>query len=302
MPRTLISLGANLGNVRESMGAAKRLLIDSFGASNLVFSQLYRTPPIGGPGGQGDFLNAVVAIDTDRSVWEVWELIQAIESALGRQRQHRWEARRIDVDLLLFDQQRIWTPHLKIPHPRMCMRTFVIEPALEIVPNSIEPVTGWTISRLHNHLVRSHRNNSMIQVLCQDASQLSQLQREFAKVVGSDNCLTSEAHPLVQWSVANAEQMVGTALRQSKPKDPLSKLTIAAVASPDPMTVLWEDFSKPWVKALNMDTRLALDSNEFRSIEGPRYLMPSDDPKWAVHEILAASQAMQCELEAVETF
>ena len=75
MPRTLISLGANLGNVRETMQAAKRLLSDSFGSSNLVLSQLVRTPPVGGPDGQGDFLNAVAAIQTDRSVWEVWETI-----------------------------------------------------------------------------------------------------------------------------------------------------------------------------------------------------------------------------------
>ncbi len=292
MPRTLISLGANLGNVRESMGAAKRLLVDSFGASNSVFSQLYRTPPVGGPGGQSDFLNAVVAIQTDRTVWEVWETIQAIESALGRQRQHRWEARRIDVDLLLYNHQRIWTPHLKVPHPRMCMRTFVISPALEIVPDWIEPVTGWSIARLHDHLVRSRDNNSIIQVLCEDTSTRSQLKREFAKVV-------SPGEFSVHWEIVTAEQIVGQEFRQAESEDLMSKLTIAAVASPDPMTVLWEDCSKPWVKALNMDTCHSVDANEFRSIEGPRYLMPADDPKWAVHEIIAANQAMQCSLEAI---
>ncbi len=295
MPRTLISLGANLGNVRESMGAANRLLQDAFGKSNLQLSQLYRTPPVGGPGGQGDFLNAVAAIHTDRSVWEVWETIQAIETALGRQRQHRWEARRIDVDLLLYGQQRIWTPHLKVPHPRMCMRTFVIEPAMEIASDWVEPVTGWSIAQLHAHLQASKRSRSFIQVLCPDPSGLSHIQSEFSKVkLPSD--LT------VHWGIASAEQIVAPEFRMPVSEGIAAKLTIAAVASPDPMTVLWEDCSKPWVEALNMSTRLDEMESEVRSVRGPRYLMPANDAKWAVHEIIAADQAMRCSIEALEAF
>ena len=286
MPRTLISLGANLGSVRESMRAAKRLLADSFGSSNLSLSQLYRTPPVGGPGGQGDFLNAVAAIETDRSIWAVWEIIKSIESTLGRQRQLRWEARRIDIDLLLYDQQRIWTPHLKVPHPRMCMRTFVILPAFEIAPDWIEPVTGWSIANLKDHLQQSLSSDSFIRVICQDEQQLTRLQSSFASVPNQDEVRltwdTSKPHQLAQQN--------------------LPKLTIAAVASPDPTTVLWEDCSKPWVHALNMETSMNVAPNELRCIQGPRYLMPADDTKWAVHEILSADQAMRCELEAVEGF
>jgi len=291
MPRTLISLGANLGNVRESMHAAKRLLADSFGSSNLSLSQLYRTPPVGGPGGQGDFLNAVAAIETGRSIWEVWEIIKTIESTLGRQRQLRWEARRIDIDLLLYDQQRIWTPHLKVPHPRMCMRTFVILPACEIAPDWIEPVTGWTIANLKDHLQRSLENDSFLRVICQDGQQLSRLQASFASLP-NQNIPNPEKVKLV-W---------GTSMPHQLAQEGSPKLTIAAVASPDPMTVLWEDCSKPWVHAMNMDTSVRVDANEPRCIQGPRYLMPADDTKWAVHEILSADQAMRCHLEAVEEF
>lgn len=298
MPRTLISLGANLGNVRESMQAAKRLLSDSFGSSNLLLSQLYRTPPVGGPDGQGDFLNAVAAIQTDRSVWEVWETIKGIESTLGRQRQLRWEARRIDIDLLLYDQQRIWTPHLKIPHPRMCMRTFVVVPALEIVPDWIDPITLWSISMLNDHLKCSLSNNSAIRVICQDENQLSRLQSEFAISAGHDQVNLT-------WCTANPHQLAENAIVENRPSLPgrtSYKLTIAAVASPDPTTVLWEDCSKPWVRALNMDTSHSIDASELRCIHGPRYLMPVDDAKWAVHEIIAADQAMQCGLEVVGEF
>ncbi len=288
MPRTLISLGANLGNVRESMHAAKRLLADSFGSTNLVLSQLYRTPPIGGPDGQGDFLNAVAAIETNRSVWEVWDTLKSIESTLGRQRQFRWEARRIDVDLLLYDQQRVWTPHLKVPHPRMCMRTFVVVPALEIVADWIEPVTGWSISKLHFHLKNSQSYFSSIRVICQDERNLSRLKQEFERC--DDTKLVR-----ILWETANPNQLYQSCSTSNK-------LTIAAVASPDPTIVLWEDCSKPWVHALNMETAISIDESELRRIQGPRYLMPIDDAKWAVHEILAADRAMQCSVEVVEGF
>jgi 2-amino-4-hydroxy-6-hydroxymethyldihydropteridine diphosphokinase len=64
MPSSLISLGANLGNVQEAMHAARRMLADSFGQQNVRISHIYRTPPVGGPAGQSDFLNAVAAIET----------------------------------------------------------------------------------------------------------------------------------------------------------------------------------------------------------------------------------------------
>ena len=286
MPRTLISLGANLGNVRESMLAAKRLLSDTFGAANIALSQLYRTPPIGGPDGQGDFLNAVVAMETDRSVWEVWEIIKGIESNLGRQRQLRWEARRIDIDLLLYDQHRIWTPHLKIPHPRMCMRTFVIIPACEIVPNWIEPVTLWSISRMQDHLRLTTLNRAPIRVLCQDHTHLWSLRNEFESTEGNEQID-------VVWETANPTQLSSNAPY---------KLTIAAVASPDPTTILWEDCSKPWVQAFNMDSKSTTQASKAACVQGPRYLMPSDDTKWAVHEIFAADQAMRCALEPAGHF
>lgn len=287
MPRTLISLGANLGNVRESMQAAKRLLEDAFGSTNLVLSHLYHTPPIGGPDGQGDFLNAVVAIQTDGSVWEVWGSIKRIESALGRQRQLRWEARRIDIDLLLYDQQRIWTPHLKIPHPRMCMRTFVVVPAFEIVPEWIEPVTGWSICKLNDHLQCSRDNELAIRVICQDEEKLTRLQQEFVVTTGYDQVN-------LVWETALPQEL--------SDGDTVHKLTIAAVASPDPTTILWEDCSKPWVQALNLESSVAANVNEIRCIDGPRYLMPAEDAKWAVHEIISADQAMRCWVEVADEF
>lgn len=307
MAGTLISLGANLGNVRESMAAAKRLLDDAFGPRNLRFSHLYRTPPVGGPAGQGDFLNAVASIETNRSVWEVWETIKQVETNLGRQRQFRWEARRIDIDLLLYGQQRIWTPHFKVPHPRMCMRTFVLKPADEIVPDWIDPVTRWTIHELNTHLERSNSDNSMIRVISEDSIRSKRLQEAFERATGNDRIR-------VRWDVGVPSQLAkslgrtkhsaGKELAEKVLAETIlgSKLTIAAVSCPDPMAVQWEDFSAPWARWLDLEVRNEDFAETNRRLVGPRYLMPADDIEWAVHEIMAADQAMQCWLERCEPF
>jgi 2-amino-4-hydroxy-6-hydroxymethyldihydropteridine diphosphokinase len=284
MHSSLISLGANLGNVRETMQSAKRLLEDAFGQANLKFSHLYRTPPVGGPSGQQDFLNAVVAIESSRSAWEIWESVKQIESALGRHRLHRWEARRIDIDLLLHGTHRIWTPHLKVPHPRMCMRSFVLKPAQEIVPDWLEPVTGWTIQQLSDHLDRSRSNSSTIRIISENASHLEQLQYEFAKLASS--------HPLdLAWEVRQPRTEWKPQLSSSTQLP--TKLTIVATASPDPTTIHWEDVSSDWVGWLNLVEQPADAMNLPNRIAGPRYLMPSNDLAWAAHEIFAAQAAME---------
>ena len=80
------------------------------------------------------------------------------------------------------------------------------------------------------------------------------------------------------------------------------KLTIAAVSCPDPMAVQWEDFSAPWARWLDLEVRNEDFAETNRRLVGPRYLMPADDIEWAVHEIMAADQAMQCWLERCEPF
>jgi len=302
MVAILISLGANLGNPRESMHAAKRLLSDTFGALNIRCSQLFRTPPVGGPAGQGDFLNAVAAIQTDQSVWQVWETMKSIETTLGRQRQNRWEARRIDIDLILYGTQRIWTPHLKVPHPRMCMRTFVLSPACEVASDWIDPVTNWSIQQLADHLRSSVLNP--IRVICPDLSIFLQLRQQVEQhptdklPVKLEWCLAPElclVPPVeLEWCLApdsNLSQCLGPA-----------SLTIVAVASPDPMSVLWEDYSLAWATRLNLTANSLIISPKPDVISGPRYLMPANDLGWAAHEIHSAFQAMTCNIEPLEKF
>lgn len=294
MPKTLISLGANLGNVRETMLAAKRLLQEKFPSdSQFVFSHLYRTPPVGGPSGQSDFLNAVVCIEHPFSVWQVWEIVKSIESELGRQRQQRWESRRIDVDVLLHDNLRVWTPHFKVPHPRMCMRSFILNPALEIVPNMLDPVSRMTIEQLYSRI----KSRSDTLVITPHASLTESLQNASA--------IHSTEGP-INWRTLDFEE--SRSLLETASLTP-PRLTIVAVSTPDPESILWEDYSRNWAIYLGMDRSrqsqsgpsLADHSNSHHSI-GPRYLLPANDLSWAVHEIHAAIEAMNCTVEIASCF
>ncbi|MCU0712573.1 MAG: 2-amino-4-hydroxy-6-hydroxymethyldihydropteridine diphosphokinase [Pirellula sp.] len=289
MPKTLISLGANLGNVRETMLAAKRMLREKFPSqSQFVFSHLYRTPPVGGPSGQSDFLNAVVCIDHPLSVWEVWDIVKSIESELGRQRQHRWESRRIDVDVLLHDDLRIWTPHFKVPHPRMCMRSFILKPSLEIAPNMIDPVSMMTIEQLFERI----KSQAPTVVLTPEVGLTNSLRSSLASQY--DSCDIhwhtlgiAESHPFFE---------------KLKPRTP--RLTIVAVSTPDPESVLWEDYSRSWAVLLGMDQwrHGSIENPKVHLSIGPRYLLPANDVSWASHEIQAAVDAMNCAVEIAYPF
>jgi 2-amino-4-hydroxy-6-hydroxymethyldihydropteridine diphosphokinase len=294
MPRTLISLGANLGNVKETMLAAKRMLLEKFPSdSQFVFSHLYRTPPVGGPSGQSDFLNAVVCIEHPCSVWQVWEIVKSIESELGRQRQQRWESRRIDVDVLLHDDLRVWTPHFKVPHPRMCMRSFILKPALEIVPNMLDPVSRMTIEQLYTRI----KTRSDTLVITPHASLTESLRNALA--------IHSTEGP-IRWQTLEIEESMRLLKTTSSPPP---RLTIVAVSTPDPESILWEDYSRNWAIYLGMDESRqsqvgppqAHHSQSYLSI-GPRYLLPANDLSWAVHEIHAAVEAMNCNVEVASCF
>lgn len=286
MARTLISLGANLGNVRETMRAAKRLLVDTFSSGSFRFSGLYRTPAIGGPEGQGEFLNAVVSIESAHSVWEIWEGIKRIETDLGRQRQHRWEARRIDIDVLLHDSQRVWTPHFKVPHPRMCMRSFILVPALEIASEWEDPVSGWTLRALAENLEAP----GPMRVVVPDSKLLASLQR----AVGQN---APGLGP--QWEVWSTAEWAAQA---DDPANAIPKLSMVAVSTPDPETIQWEDYARPWAEILGMLSVSTRMPDRARHRGGPKYLLPANELQWAAHEIEAAHQAMLCPVEKAFEF
>jgi 2-amino-4-hydroxy-6-hydroxymethyldihydropteridine diphosphokinase len=129
------------------------------GVDRLRTSACHATKPIGGPPGQGDFLNAAARLETTLSPRELLAALQKIEHKLGRKRTRRWEARPIDLDLLLYGDLclRETSPPapLEIPHPRMAFRRFVLEPAAEVAADMVHPKIGWTIQELRDHLVNA---------------------------------------------------------------------------------------------------------------------------------------------------
>jgi 2-amino-4-hydroxy-6-hydroxymethyldihydropteridine diphosphokinase len=148
----LISFGSNLGQRESLIAQAAEALSRSPLVCRFRTSRLYETPPIGGPGGQEPFLNAVAALETDAPAREILNLLQTLETSLGRQRRQRWDSRSIDLDVVLHGQLVGGHKALVVPHPRYTARRFVLRPACDVAAHFRDPRFGWTLQRLADHL------------------------------------------------------------------------------------------------------------------------------------------------------
>lgn len=128
-----IGLGANLGNAAETLDEAINELARSTGILSVDRSPFYQSEPVGASG--PIFVNAVAKIQTTLSPMALLDLLQEIENRHGRLRPYRNAPRTLDLDILLFDEERIDTPRLTIPHPRMHQRAFVLRPMLDMCPD-----------------------------------------------------------------------------------------------------------------------------------------------------------------------
>lgn len=151
-----IALGANIGDCRQAFKKAI-FKIDSQIGKVVRVSKFYKTAALNPPEiqYQPDFLNAALLCQSTLSPRAILEKLMSIETALGRNREQeiRWGPRIIDLDLIAVDDIIIDSPEIKLPHPEMQNRDFVLKPLAEIEPNFEHPLSKINIAELRKRLV-----------------------------------------------------------------------------------------------------------------------------------------------------
>lgn len=176
--QVFIALGSNLGDRQAYYRHAVKHLAALPASTIVAQSSRYETQPLGEA--RNWYLNGVIEIRTELVAGALLNRLQAIERALGRVRSaERWTSRTLDLDILFFDDKRINTPQLHIPHPELHKRRFVLKPLCEIAPDFYHPHLRRTVAELlaelddekrviklpaHSHSHPSHRS------ACQAAS------------------------------------------------------------------------------------------------------------------------------------
>jgi 2-amino-4-hydroxy-6-hydroxymethyldihydropteridine diphosphokinase len=148
-----IGLGSNQGDRRDSLRRAVEMLAAVPGVEVVRQSSLYETAPVGGPPGQGPYLNAAVIIRTTLPPRDLLAVLLDVEARLGRVRTVRDGPRTIDLDLLLYGDFVLDTPELVVPHPRLHERLFVLEPLAEVAPGGVHPRLQQSVAQLRAALV-----------------------------------------------------------------------------------------------------------------------------------------------------
>ena len=145
MAEAFIALGGNIGDVRATFSQAISLLCDDLDIRLTARSSDYRTPPWGVTD-QPPFINAVIAVSTRLTPQALLARAQACERALGRNRdrEQHWGPRRIDLDILAYDDVVLNDAILTLPHPHLFERAFVLVPLAEIAPDHV--IAGVRVS------------------------------------------------------------------------------------------------------------------------------------------------------------
>lgn len=139
--RIYLGLGSNLEMPMAQLKAARIAISNVNGITEVAFSSLYRSPPMGSQN-QPDYVNAVMAIETNLKPLELLATTQQIENEHGRVRNERWGARTLDIDILVFGDEVLNLPDLIVPHYGISERAFVLYPLFEIAPDLVIPSHG----------------------------------------------------------------------------------------------------------------------------------------------------------------
>lgn len=149
--KAYIGLGSNLGDREGQIRAALEAIADLPDTDLVRVSSLYDTEPAGEVD-QPNFLNAAALLDTELEPRQLlWNLL-LIEKRLGRVRTQPWGPRTIDLDLLLYGDEIVEEDDLRVPHPEIIRRSFVLVPLVELDPRLVHPGTGETMAAHLNRL------------------------------------------------------------------------------------------------------------------------------------------------------
>lgn len=145
-----LGLGSSLGDRAAHLAFAVRRLGETPGIVVRRVSQTIETAPEGGVAVRR-FLNAAVEIETTLPPRDLLAACLAIEAETGRDRAERWADRTLDIDILLYGDQVIDEPDLRLPHPRLGARAFALAPLAELTPDQVVPGTGFSVKKLLEH-------------------------------------------------------------------------------------------------------------------------------------------------------
>lgn len=148
-----IAFGSNIGDRGKAIEDALAL-VEQNGMSITKKSKIYETEPYGYTD-QPTFLNGAVEVKTELSCREVLEKLLSIETEIGRVREFKWGPRIIDLDIIFYNDDIYDEEDLKVPHPDMKNRDFVLRPLRDICPDYMHPVFKKTVTELLNELIRS---------------------------------------------------------------------------------------------------------------------------------------------------
>lgn len=280
---------------------AIRLLGDRLDPGDRIdVSRLYQTPPIGGPSGQPPFINAVAALTTRWDPWQVWNVIRSIEQQLGRQRIKRWEARQIDIDILLYEDQRIWTGQLKVPHPRMCMRRFILLPALDVAAEWQDPVSQWTIRQLADNVASGMGSLLLVgNPELKPGRALQEVARTaLARWIPQESIESASLEDNQRW-VGCIDPSNFWEQFSAQRIERFLKSKLIFFWEPDRDSVAWEDQHRELAVRLRLAEDPLQTAGSVSPLAGPRYLLSTRDCQWARHEMQAALDAMDCPVEPV---